>query len=148
MSLTLAAPAFGKQHKETFNVPCSVLWSAVKDVLKNSGKYQVIGMENSEMTASFYVGGALSGQRVNSVVLNSKEQNCEMVTQTVYSGLIHNDAGDFKKRVEESLARRQAAQATPPAQQPPAQQSPTPPPAAQQPPAQQKETPNKYRPST
>jgi uncharacterized membrane protein len=28
-----------------------------------------------------------------------------MQTQTAYTGLVHNDAGDFKKRVEESLAK-------------------------------------------
>jgi len=31
----LAIPAFGKTHKEEYSVSCTVLWSAVKDVLRN-----------------------------------------------------------------------------------------------------------------
>jgi hypothetical protein len=38
-----------------------------------------------------------------------------MQIQTAYSGLANNDAGDFKKRVDESLAKLKAA---PPAQEP------------------------------
>jgi hypothetical protein len=108
VSLALAAPVFGKTHRDMFNVSCSVLWPAVKDTLKNSGKYGVLGIDNEEMTASFNIGGALGGKRTNSVVLNSKGENtCEMQIQTAYSGLVHNDAGDFKKRVDESLAKQQ-----------------------------------------
>jgi len=42
-------------------------------------------------------------------VLNAKGDTCEMQVQTAYSGLIHNDEGDFKKRVDESLAKQQPA---------------------------------------
>jgi len=90
-----------------------VLWPAVKDVLRNSGKYGIIGIDNTEMTASFNIGGTLGGKRINSVVLNTKGDGCEMQIQTAASGLIHNDEGDFKKRVDESLAKLQAAQPAP-----------------------------------
>ena len=107
--LTLALPALAKTHKDVYNVPCSVLWPAVKDTLRNSGKYGILGIDNEEMTASFNIGGSLGGKRTNSVVLNSRGENtCEMQIQTAYSGLVNNDAGDFKKRVEESLAKQQA----------------------------------------
>jgi hypothetical protein len=43
------------------------------------------------------------------VVLNTKGDTCEMSIQTAYSGLDHNDAGDFKKRADESLAKLQTA---------------------------------------
>jgi len=46
----------------------------------------------------------LGGKRTNSVVLNRRgDTTCEMQTQTAFSGLAHNDAGAFKKRVEKSL---------------------------------------------
>jgi hypothetical protein len=107
--LSVAMPSFCKTHKEMYSVSCSVLWPAVKDALRNSGKYGILGIDGNEMTASFVIGGTLGGKRINSVVLNGKGDSCEMQVQTAYSGLAHNDAGDFKKRVDESLAHLQAA---------------------------------------
>ncbi|MGH9713411.1 MAG: hypothetical protein ACRD5M_08960 [Candidatus Acidiferrales bacterium] len=109
-----ATPSFCKSHTDTYPVACSVLWPAVKDVLRNSGKYGIIGIDNTEMSSSFNIGGTLGGKRINSVVLTSKGNSCEMQVQTAYSGLAHNDYGDFKKRVDESLAKLKAE---PPAEQ-------------------------------
>jgi hypothetical protein len=111
--LILTVPGFAKTHKDLYNVPCSVLWPAVKDTLRNSGKYGIIGIDNEEMTASYNIGGTLGGKRTNSIVLNSKENGCEMQVQTAYSGLVHDDAGDLKKRVDESLVKLQGAQPSP-----------------------------------
>lgn len=102
--------ASAKTHKDNYNVSCDVLWRAVKDAVRNSGKYGIIGIDNTEMSISYTIGGTLGGKRINSVVLNRvSPTTCEMQTQTAYSGLIHNDAGDFKSRVEESLKKVQAA---------------------------------------
>lgn len=108
--LAVALPGLAATHKDMYNVPCSELWPALKDTLRNSGKYGIIGIDNQEMTASYNIGGGLGGKRINSAVLNSKDngKNCEMQVQTAYSGLIHNDAGDLKKRVDESLAKLKA----------------------------------------
>jgi pyruvate/2-oxoglutarate dehydrogenase complex dihydrolipoamide acyltransferase (E2) component len=38
-----------------------------------------------------------------------------MQTQTAYSGVVHNDAADFKKRVEESLAKLKGTKPSEPA---------------------------------
>jgi hypothetical protein len=115
--LALAVPAFGKTHEDTFGVPCNELWAAVKDTLRNSGKYGIIGIDNSELTASYNIGGGLAGKRINSVVLNPQgATSCEMQTQTAYTGLVHNDAGDFKHRVEESLAKLKGSKPSEPAQ--------------------------------
>ena len=113
--LIVAAPVYAKTHKENYSVSCSVLWPAVKDALRNSGKYGILGIDNTEMTASFVIGGSLGGKRINSVVLNGKGDTCEMQVQTAFSGLAHNDEGDFKKRVDESLAKQQQSQQPPPA---------------------------------
>jgi len=109
--LAIALPALASTHKEPYNVPCSTLWSALKDTLRNSGKYGIIAIDSAEMTASYNIGGNLTGKRVNSAILNSKDNGagCEMQVQTAYSGLINNDAGDLKKRVDESLAKLKAA---------------------------------------
>jgi hypothetical protein len=115
MMLTAAGPAFAKTHKDMYPVQCSVLWPAVKDTLRNSGKYGIIGIDNTEMTASFNIGGTLAAKRVNSVVLNAKPDGCEMQVQSAFSGFTSDDAGDFKKRVDKSLAQLQSAPAAPPA---------------------------------
>jgi hypothetical protein len=109
----VAGPSFAKTHSDMYSVPCSVLWPAVKDTLRNSGKYGIIGIDNTELTASFNIGGTLAGKRVNSVVLNVKGDSCEMQVQSAYSGFANNDAGDFKKRVDKSLAQLQASPPAP-----------------------------------
>jgi len=114
MLLIVAGPSFAKTHKDLYSVSCGTLWPAVKDTLRNSGKYGILGIDNTEMTASFVIGGSLGGKRINSVVLNAKGDTCEMQVQTAFSGLAHNDEGDFKKRVDESLAKQQPSQSAPP----------------------------------
>ncbi|HTJ31170.1 MAG TPA: hypothetical protein VL346_11750 [Acidobacteriaceae bacterium] len=115
---TLALPAFSKTHKDTYTIPCSELWPAIKDTLRNSGKYGIISITNDEMTASYNIGGFLTGRRINTVLLNPAGSGCEMQVQTVYSGLENNDAGDFKKRVDESLAKLSKKDPAPPAPAP------------------------------
>jgi hypothetical protein len=101
--IALAAPAFAKTHKDDYAVPCTKLWKAVKDTLRNSGKYGIVGVSDEEMTASYIIGGGLGGKRINSLVLNPKGSGCELQDQTAYSGLVNNDAGDLRKRVDASL---------------------------------------------
>jgi len=105
--LSFGVPAFASTHKDVYNVSCNELWRAVKDTLKNSGKYGIISIDNAEMTASYNMGGNLMAKRTNSAMLNSKDNgaSCELQVQTAYSGLGTNDAGDFKKRVDDSLAK-------------------------------------------
>ncbi|MGB0065589.1 MAG: hypothetical protein WBP85_14195 [Terracidiphilus sp.] len=124
-----AVPAVASTHKEDFDVSCPVLWQAVRDVVRNSGKYGIISINSEEMTASYNIGGNLTGKRINTVILDPKGTGCQMQVQSAYSGLVNNDAGDFKKRVDASLAKMQAAQPAPaPAAAPPASSTPATPP--------------------
>jgi len=114
MTLTLAVPAFSGTHKDAYSQPCSELWTAVKDTLSNpDNHYDVVGTpDDKNMSASYNVKhavhlsvtGALA-QHTNQVALVSKGTGCEMQVVSSYSGLSHDDAGDFKKRVGESLAK-------------------------------------------
>lgn len=106
---SLAVPSWSKTHKDVFDIPCTTLWPAVKDVLRNSGKYGIIGIDSQEMTASYNIGGTLVGKRINSLVLNTQGDKCELQVQTAFSGLIHDDYGDLKKRVDETLAKQKTA---------------------------------------
>lgn len=105
--VSLSVPAIASTHKDVLNVSCNELWRAVKDTLRNSGKYGIIAIDDAEMTASYNMGGNLTAKRTNSAVLNSMKNGaaCELQIQTAYSGLVNNDAGDMKTRVEESLVK-------------------------------------------
>jgi glycerol-3-phosphate dehydrogenase len=117
ISLALALPAFGKTHKNTYPISCSEVWPAVKDTLSNQENYNVVTSDDAIMTASYNVKHAahvtVTGavlQRTNHVTLISKgAAECEMQVVSNYSGFEHNDSGDFKTRVEESMAKLKAA---------------------------------------
>jgi len=112
LALAVTVPAFAKTHKDEYSIPCKTLWQAVHDVVRNSGKYGILSINDEEMQASYNIGGNLTGKRTNTVLLNPQGDNaCEMQIQTAYSGLVNNDAADFKKRVDESLAKQGAAPA-------------------------------------
>ena len=122
ISLALTPPAFSMTYKTTYPVPCSDLWPAVKDTLSNQENYEVVANDEAKMTASYNVkhaahvtitGAAL--QRTNSVALSSQGTGCEMQVQSAYRGLAHDDAGDFKKRVDESLAKLKDSKPSQPA---------------------------------
>jgi hypothetical protein len=122
MSLALALPAFGKTYKNTYPVPCSEVWGAVKDTLSNAENYSVAESDDARMTASYGVKHAahvsVTGailQRTNHVTLVSKGTVCEMQVVSNFSGWEHNDKGDFRKRVDESLARLKGATSSQPA---------------------------------
>jgi hypothetical protein len=114
-----ALPTFSGTHKESYPNACSEIWAAVKDTLGNPENYTIKIADESRMTASYSVKhsahvtltGALR-QRPNTVSLNSKGTGCEMEVQSNYSGFEHNDAGDFIKRVNEFLAKRNGAAAS------------------------------------
>jgi len=101
--LFLTSTAFAKTHEDELTAPCDKVWVAVRQVLMHSGKYGVLFMSNEDMTASFNIGGGLGGKRTNSVQLKPNGTGCTMSTQTAFSGLAHNDAGDFLKRVKDAL---------------------------------------------
>jgi hypothetical protein len=116
VSIAFVLPAFGKTYKSTYPVPCSELWGAVKDTLSNPENYSIEESDDTQMTAAYKVkhaahvtitGAAL--QRTNKVALVPKDTGCEMQVVSNYSGFEHNDKDDFKKRVEESLAKPKGA---------------------------------------
>jgi hypothetical protein len=122
MSLAVALPAFGRTYKSTYPVPCGEVWSAVKDTLSNPENYKEAESDDTQMTAAYRVkhtvhvtvtGSVL--QRTNHVTLVSKGAGCEMQVVSNYSGFEHNDRDDFRKRVEESLAKQKSGTPSQPA---------------------------------
>ncbi len=122
ISLIAVVPAFGKHYKNAYPDPCSQVWGAVKDALSHPDNYNVTASDDAKMTADYdvkhaahvNVSGALL-QRKNHVTLIPKGTGCEMDVVSNYSGWEHNDQGDFKTRVDESLAKLKAPNASEPA---------------------------------
>ena len=125
MALAVAMPAFGagdKTYKTTYPVPCSEVWGAVKVALGNPDNYKDVQSDEDKMTADYNVKhsvhwsviGAVN-QGKNRVSLLPTGTTCEMSVVSMYSGLSHNDQGDFKKRVDEALAKLKAATPSQPA---------------------------------
>ena len=109
MLATVTSPA--RTVKEAYTVPCGTLWRAVKDTVRNSGYYAVVFLDNNEMIASFVIGTGGS-MRIESAALNARGDGCELQMQPLHRNPFSEDAGDFKKRVNASLAQIQSA--TPP----------------------------------
>lgn len=122
LSLLVALPTFGKTYKNTYPVPCSEVWTAVKDTLGNAENYTVTANDDAKMTAAYEVkhevhaniSGAIL-QRTNHVTLVPEGTACQMQVVSNYSGWEHNDKGDFRTRVDEALARQKNAPPAEPA---------------------------------
>jgi len=115
MLLIGAEPSFAKVRKDLYSVPCSVLWPAVKDTVRNSGNYAILLIDQTEMIASFAIGMGQS-IRIDSAVLNAQGDTCEMQVQPLYEGTpFSDDGGDFKKRVDKALTQLQPSQPPAPA---------------------------------
>jgi hypothetical protein len=122
--LALTLPASAKTYKSSYSVPCSDVWSAVKDTLSNpDNHYEVVENDDAAMKASYNVKHAahvtISGailQRTNRVALVPQGADaCEMQVVSNWSGIEHSDRTDFKTRVDESLAKLKTAAPVPPA---------------------------------
>ena len=116
LSLLFALPALGKSHESTYSNPCSELWPAVKEVISNPGSYKMVSTDDAKWTA-FYdvkhkehlsISGAVA-QKTNQVTLVSHGTGCQMQVVSSFSGLTHDDQGDFVNRVNAALAKQQGA---------------------------------------
>ena len=115
LSLSIALPAVGASHETNYSNSCSDLWPAVKNVINNPKSYKVVSSDDAKWTA-FYdvkhkehlsISGALA-QKTNQVTLVAQGTGCQMQVNSSFSGLTHDDQGDFVKRVNEALAKQQA----------------------------------------
>lgn len=122
LSLAVASLAFGRTYKSTYPVPCGELWGAVKVTLSDPEHYGVAASDDAKMKADYHVKhsvhASVSGtllQRTNHVTLVPQGGACEMQIVSNFSGFEHNDREDFRKRVEEALAKPKSAPSSPPA---------------------------------
>ena len=125
LSFALALPAFAvgnKTYTTTYPVACSEVWGAVKVALSNPENYKDVQSDEDKMAANYNVKHSLHwsitgavNQGKNSVTLSPIGTSCEMSVVSMFSGFSHNDQGDFKKRVDEALAKVKSAPPSQPA---------------------------------
>jgi hypothetical protein len=111
--LFLASTAVARTHHYDLETSCGQTWTAVREVLLHSGKYGVLFMQQKDLTASYNIGGSLTGRRTNTVQLIPNGKGCTMNVQTAFSGVFNKDAGDFSRRVKEALANVPASAEVP-----------------------------------
>jgi hypothetical protein len=101
--------AWAKVHTEIFDITCNVLWSALNDTLKNSGKYSTITLDDPDVMAVFVVGSGSKKDkdvgRIDYAILKGKENGCSMQVIETLHQTFRNDADALTKRVKESLSK-------------------------------------------
>ena len=102
----LVGTASAKTHDYPYPQSCDAVWHAVKYVLVDSGRYTA-GFDEENRVATFTSFGAMGGgfrtQARNRVALHAEGTGCTMVVDSGFSGVAHNDAKDFNKRVAAQL---------------------------------------------
>ena len=102
----MTAPTFGQVQVYSYAMPCDALWRAVRDTVRNSGKYAPLLLDSKEMVASFAIAGIRDTFAVESVVLDSTSVGCSLRVVSPGLGI---DNGDLKKQVDKSLAKLKPA---------------------------------------
>lgn len=105
------ASAKPKPATRAYATPCPEVWEAVKTVVE--GHYDVLNLDDQKMAGSFTTGSIWSGVRPLAFSLSGSESNCTVSITGHFSGLIHNDKGDFFKRIQETLVSQQARKVGP-----------------------------------
>jgi len=98
------------------------VWAGVKDTLGDAQHYEVVQSDDAAMSAKYKVKHeahvTVTGvimQRDNKVSLIPKGEAYEMHVVSNFSGWEHSDREDFKKRVDESLAKLKGGTTSQPA---------------------------------
>lgn len=105
------AAAKPKPVMKTFAAPCTELWEAAKSAVE--GHYDVLNLDDQKMAGSFTTGSVWSGVRPLAFSLKGSEANCTVSVTGHFSGVIHNDKGDFFKRIQAALDSQNAKRVKP-----------------------------------
>jgi hypothetical protein len=110
----LALPANAKSNHDVFPVSCDLLWTAAKDTLGNENDYSIVAIDEAAKKASFVVIGETTPYK-NVIALVPKDDACAMKLTVLQVGPDNSDERGFRKRLDKSLARRQAEKQAKPA---------------------------------
>jgi hypothetical protein len=96
----------GKYRQETFDVPCSSLWNAIKDAIGRSKNYQMIDYWDADFMAVFSIGNEKSLLRIDYLTLQGSGNRCteHFVNDFARVGLkLSDDANALNKLVRSTL---------------------------------------------
>ncbi len=112
----LTLPAFaGALHREEYDVPCGVLWPAVKDALANSGRFTARKFDDHNMVAE-YSSGTSSKTHDGTVMLTGNGKGCELQLESTFAAIyMGTDSEEVKQQVGLSLAKVKSGAAMAPA---------------------------------
>ena len=99
--LCLCAWAGPKPATKEYASSCARVWNAAKAVVQNH--YDVLNLNDQSQSGSFTTGNFWSGVRPIAFSLSGAGESCTVSVTGHYSGLTHNDKGDFFKRIAERL---------------------------------------------
>jgi hypothetical protein len=104
--LVLGTTSFAKPNptNKAFGRSCAQVWKSAKAVVRNH--YDVLSLNDQEQAGSFTTGSAWSGVRPIAFALNGSGDTCVISVTGHFSGLIHNDKGDFFQRVQNDLGQQ------------------------------------------
>ena len=112
----LTLPAFVRTlHREEYDVPCGVLWPAVKDALANSGRFTARSFDDHNMVAEYSI-RAGSKTHDGTVMLKGTGKSCELQLESTFTALyMGTDSEKVKQQVGFSLAKVKSGAAMAPA---------------------------------
>lgn len=111
--LSCIVPLWGKPKPATreYPFPCGQVWLATRDAVKNH--YDVLNLSDAERAGSFTTGSIWTGVRPLTFALSEAGRNCVVSVTGHFSGITHNDKGDFFDRIQTALKAQSAALGVP-----------------------------------
>lgn len=93
-------------HTEIFDTTCNVVWNALNDTLKKSGKYDIIQTDDSDMMA-IYSMGLKAEHRMDYAILKPKGNICSMQINQAPHGFKfgENDPKSLSHRIHAVLSK-------------------------------------------
>jgi hypothetical protein len=101
--LLIATIAFAgpKPATKEFSLSCAQVWWGAKAAVQNN--YDVLSLNDQTRSGSFTTGSFWTGVRVLTFALSGTADACTVAVTGRFSGFLHNDKGDFFRRIQDAL---------------------------------------------
>ena len=96
--IALAGP---KPATKVFSLPCVQVWEGAKDAVQSN--YDVLTLNDQTRSGSFTTGSFWTGVRALTFALRGTSDSCTVSVTGHFSGFLHNDKGDFFRRIQDAL---------------------------------------------
>jgi len=90
-----------KPATKVFSLSCAQVWNGAKAAVQSN--YDVLSLNDQTRSGSFTTGGFWTGVRSLTFSLTGTSDGCTVSVTGHFSGLLHNDKGDFFHRIQDAL---------------------------------------------